>query len=221
MKIKIENIKKIYKQKEKDIIALNNINLEFNENKFYAIMGHSGSGKSTLLNIMGLLEKQTEGKVYIDNIDVESLSEKEKSGIKADKIGFVFQSYYLNPRLKVYENILLPLYLNKKVKTAERKEVIKKLLDEVGLLDKIKRYPKDLSGGEQQRVAIARALANNPEIILADEPTGNLDSQNEENIFEILKKLSENGKLVIVATHSKEVEKYADEIIKIEEGKIV
>lgn len=185
--------------------ALDNVSYEFKPGKMYAIMGHSGSGKSTLISIIGLIETYTSGKITIDQKDISELKDDELSNLRMKHIGFVFQDFYLDEHLKAYENVMLPMLINKEIKKEERKEKACKLLIDLGLRDRINHFPKEMSGGEQQRVAIARSLANDPKIILADEPTGNLDEENEKLVFETLKDLSKKGKCVIVVTHSEEI----------------
>ena len=219
--IYIKGLTKKYQRNKEDIVALDNINIKFEIGKFYAVMGHSGSGKSTLINIIGLIETATSGEYYLNGKNISDLNENEKANIRAKYFGFIFQDYNLDPNLKAYENVMLPMLIDKKVKNKDAKEKAIKLLVSLDLTHRINHYPKELSGGEQQRVAIARALANNPEIILADEPTGNLDKKNEQKIFSDLKKLSESGKCVIVVSHSLEIKKYADVIYTIDEGKII
>lgn len=169
---------------------------------FYAIIGHSGSGKSTLIQVLGLLEPLTTGTYLYNSVDVETFAEDEKAVIRAKKIGFIFQNYYLDPCLKAFENVMLPMYVNEEIAKQDRKEKAIQLLEKLGLQDRIYHFSKELSGGEQQRVMNARALANDPDIILADEPTGSLDEENEKIIFDLLKKISEEGKCVIVVSHS-------------------
>ena len=200
--------------------ALDNVSYEFKPGKMYAIMGHSGSGKSTLISIIGLIETYTSGKITIDQKDISELKDDELSNLRMKHIGFVFQDFYLDEHLKAYENVMLPMLINKEIKKEERKEKACKLLIDLGLRDRINHFPKEMSGGEQQRVAIARSLANDPKIILADEPTGNLDEENEKLVFETLKDLSKKGKCVIVVTHSEEIKKYADKILTINKGKL-
>lgn len=219
--IYIKGLTKKYQRNKEDIVALDNINIKFEIGKFYAVMGHSGSGKSTLINIIGLIETATSGEYYLNGKNISDFNENEKANIRAKCFGFIFQDYNLDPNLKAYENVMLPMLIDKKVKNIEAKEKAIKLLESLDLTHRINHYPKELSGGEQQRVAIARALANNPEIILADEPTGNLDKKNEQKIFSDLKKLSESGKCVIVVSHSLEIKEYADVIYTIDEGKII
>ena len=221
MKIELKNISKIFNKKGENIIALNKFNKTFKPGKFYAIMGSSGSGKSTLLNIIGLLDKPTSGLLYIDEISTLKLNESEKNDIRFKKIGYVFQDFFLSDNLNVYENIMLPLLINKSLNKQEKNKIVCELIKMVGLQNRKNHFPKELSGGERQRVSIARSLVNNPSIILADEPTGNLDLQNEKIIFTLLKKLSNLGKCVIIVSHSSEIVKYADEIIYIKKGCLV
>ena len=218
--MKVENITKIYRTKTSEIKALDNISYEFIPGKMYAIMGHSGSGKSTLISILGLIDTYTSGKISIENKDVSKLKENELADLRMKHIGFVFQDFYLDEHLKAYENIILPMLINKEIKKENRKEKALKLLKELGLEERINHYPGEMSGGECQRVAIARSLANDPQIILADEPIGNLDEENEKLVFSILKDLSKQGKCVIVVTHSEEIKNYADEILTISKGKL-
>ena len=219
-KIKIENGYKEYIKYKERIDILEDINVSFETNKIYMIVGESGAGKTTLLNIIGTLDSLTKGNLYIDGKDVTKLNENEKAKLRMEKIGFIFQDFYLNKYMTVEENIVEPLYINEKYNKTTRKQRTDQLIEMVNLTDRKKHFPRELSGGEQQRVAIARALANEPDIILADEPTGNLDKSNEIKIFEILKSLRDNGKCVIVVTHSDRVKKYADIILKLEEGKL-
>ena len=220
--LKLDKISKSYSINKNDKISLlNDISLDINNSKFYGIVGHSGSGKSTLLNIIGLIDDFDSGKYFIDNKEVNYLSEDEKSSIRMKKFGFVFQSFYLNNRLTALENVIIPMYINKGIPKSERKKIAMNLLEKFGLGNRINHRPNQLSGGEQQRVAIARALANNPEVILADEPTGNLDKKNEEMIFNYFKKLvTEDKKTVVIVSHNEIINKYADIIYKLEDGKI-
>lgn len=216
----MNNIKKNYIKNKKEINILNNLNIKFKKGKFYAIMGHSGSGKSTLVNIIGLLDSFDDGKYTINGNNVNNLSETNKADIKRKCIGFIFQEFLLDPYLKAYENVMLPLYSNSKINNKKRKMLALELLKQMELEDRAEHFPKELSGGEMQRVAIARSLANNPDIILADEPTGNLDIQNEKKVFDILKKLSQNGKCIVVVSHSNEVINYADHIYILKDGNL-
>lgn len=218
--MRLEDVVKVFETKIEKIVVLNHIDYNFSSGKLYAITGHSGSGKTTLINILGLIEQPTSGKLFIDNQDVSKLNDFETSKIRSEKIGFIFQNYYLDENLKAYENVMVPLILNKNIKPIDRKDYAIQLLCKFGLKERISHFPKELSGGECQRVAIARAMANNPNIILADEPTGNLDEKNEILIFQELKKLSEEGKCVIVVSHSNIIKKYADVILSIKGGKI-
>lgn len=219
--MELKNATKKYFKNNKEILALDNINLKFEKGKFYAIMGKSGAGKSTLIQILGLLDALTEGDYYFDGVLVNNLTEIEKSNLRMNKIGFIFQSFHLNDNLMAYENIILPMVINSEINKEHYKSRALKLLKLFSLEERANHYPKELSGGERQRVAIARALANNPMYILADEPTGNLDKINEKFIFEFLKKLSRDGKCVIVVSHNDDIKKYADIIYNINSGKIV
>ena len=219
-KIEIVNGYKEYIKNKEKIVVLNNINVKFEKGKTYAIMGNSGSGKTTLLKILGTLDILTSGKLLIENNDILKLEDNEKATIRMKKIGFIFQEFYLNEYMNVQENIMQPMYINKEYNKVTRRQRVNELIKIMGLNQRTKHYPKELSGGEQQRVAIARALANKPDIILADEPTGNLDKKNEETIFEILSHLSKEGKCVIIVSHSNVVKKYADVVLNLEEGKL-
>lgn len=215
MIIRARDLTKIYNKK---IEAVKKVSLELEKGEFYAVMGHSGSGKTTLLQLLGLLDKMTSGELYIDNENVDNLDENQKAKMRMNKIGFVFQSFYLNPKLKAYENVMLPMYINEKYKNTDLKSRAMELLDQLGLSDRADHYPKELSGGEQQRVAIARSLANDPDCIFADEPTGNLDIENERIVFDNLKKLSRDNKCVFVVSHNEIVKEYADKLFYMENG---
>lgn len=219
MILKVKNLVKNYYKDNEKIEAVNNISYNFEKGKFYAIMGPSGSGKSTFLHLIGTLDTYDEGSVFINNIDVSSLDDLQLSKIRKEEIGFVFQSFYLNNNMKAYENVIMPIMLDK-IPYKDKKEKGITILNSLGLEKRVNHYPSELSKGECQRVAIARALINNPNIILADEPTGNLDSKNERNIFELLKKLSLEGKCVIVVSHNEEIKKYANVVLKIRDGKL-
>ena len=219
--MKLEKITKKYKKREKEIIVLENINYEFNEGKFYLIKGHSGSGKTTLIQILGTMLNPTSGNLYIESKKINNLKNDEKAKIRNKDIGFIFQNYCLNEKLTALDNVILPMIINKKIKKQERINRAKKILEMVGLGNRIEHYPNELSGGEQQRVSIARSLANNPKIILADEPTGNLDKKNEIHILELLKKISEQGKTIIMVSHSDFAITYADKLLEIDKGKLV
>ncbi len=219
-KIEIINGYKEYLKKKEKISVLDNINVKFEKEKLYAIMGESGSGKTTLLNIIGTLDTLTQGKLLINDKEIINLKDEEKAKIRMKEIGFVFQNFYLNPNMTVEENIMQPMYINPEYNRISMEEKTEELIKMVGLESRRTHYPKELSGGEEQRVAIARALANNPEIILADEPTGNLDKNNEIKILEILKDLSQKGRCVIIVSHSNKVIEYADKVLNLKEGKL-
>lgn len=217
--MKLENIMKVYNQgKPNEVQALKDISINFQKGKFTAIMGRSGSGKTTLINILGLMDKPTQGSYSIENAKVLNLAEKEQALFRNRHIGFVFQSYYLEDKLTALENVILPTLINDNIKSEDRSKKAITLLDKLGLKGRINHYPHELSGGECQRVAIARALINDPQIIIADEPTGNLDSKTEIEIFEMLKSISKDGKYVIVVSHNEIVKKYADKVLYLNDG---
>ncbi len=220
MILKIDKLCKYYKKNNNKICALKDINLCFESGKFYAIMGHSGSGKSTLIRILGLMDGFDSGSFILDKHNVNNLNDFEKSYFRMKKIGFIFQDFYLDNNMTAVENIILPMLINKTIEKKSRKSLALHLLEKVKLIDRANHFPHELSGGEQQRVCIARALANDPSIILADEPTGNLDESNEKMIFAYLKEMSNDGKCVIVVSHSEEVKKYADVVIKLNNGEL-
>ena len=218
--IRLENVSKIYRMGERHIKALDSVSLELKKGDFISVIGPSGSGKSTLLHIMGLIDTPTRGRVIFDGEDVSDLKERQLSRLRLRKIGFVFQQFYLLPTLTALENVELPMK-EAKVPRKERRDRAMKLLEEVGLGDRMEHYPRQLSGGEQQRVAIARALANNPEIILADEPTGEVDSRTSERIMETFQKLNrEEGITLVVVTHDPNVAKKAKRTLKMRDGRI-
>ena len=217
--IELKNCTKTYMKNNKKIIVLNKINYTFYYSKFYAIMGNSGSGKSTLINILAGLIKTDFGEILYDG-KLQSTN-FQLAKLRNENIGLVYQSYLLNDNMTALENVILPLLLNPTTNISEAKEKAKKLLKKFGLEKRYSHYPKELSGGEQQRVAIARALINNPDIILADEPTGNLDKENEKYVFSLLKELSKSEKkCVIVVSHNENINKYADEILILKDGKL-
>jgi putative ABC transport system ATP-binding protein len=197
--------------------ALKKINLEVKEGDFLAIMGPSGSGKSTLMNIIGLLDKPTSGSFLLDDVDISTLSQKKLASLRRDKIGFVFQSFNLLPRLNVAQNVELPMVYARKSK-AERRRRVAEVLKQVGLADKAKNRSNRMSGGQVQRVAIARALTNNPSLILADEPTGNLDTKTGTEIMNLLKELNKSGVTIVLVTHNPEIGKYANKIVWVRDG---
>ncbi|MBQ0047979.1 MAG: ABC transporter ATP-binding protein [Prevotellaceae bacterium] len=218
--IKLTDIKKVFRTETVETWALREVNIEVKEGEFVAIMGPSGCGKSTLLNILGLLDTPTDGTYTLNGKDVSKLTENERTEIRKGVIGFVFQSFNLIDELNVYENIELPLlYMN--TPKHERKERIEKVMDRMAISHRRKHFPNQLSGGQQQRVAIARAVLPNPKIILADEPTGNLDSKNGKEVMSLLKQLHQEGSTVIMVTHSQHDASYADRIINLYDGEIV
>ncbi len=216
--MKLDNVCKKYKLGKETIKALKNVSVTFENNKFYAIMGRSGSGKSTLVHIIGLLDNPTSGTVYINGKDTSNLKEDEIQEIIGQNIGFVFQKFYLNNNLTALENVMLPSLINKNMSFDEKKKKAMQLLKLVGLENRVNHKPKELSGGEAQRVAIARSLINSPKIIIADEPTGNLDKESELVIFNLLKKISEQGKTVIVVSHNEIIKEYADKVYILDDG---
>ncbi|MCQ2212533.1 MAG: ABC transporter ATP-binding protein [Bacteroidaceae bacterium] len=218
--IKLTDIKKVFRTEDVETWALREVSLEVKAGEFVAIMGPSGCGKSTLLNILGLLSSPTEGTYMLDGKDVSTLSESDRIKLRKGALGFVFQSFNLIDELNVTENIELPLlYMN--VPSKDRKEAIKKVIDRVAMGHRAKHYPAQLSGGQQQRVAIARAVVANPKLILADEPTGNLDSKNGKEVMELLKELHQEGTTIVMVTHSQRDASYADRIINLFDGQIV
>lgn len=218
--LELKEISKEYKKKKRIVEVLEKVSYQFQNGKFYCITGKSGAGKTTLIEIMGLLLNVSAGELMIDNQNVSTLTENEKADLRNKKIGFVFQSFHLNPLMKAYENVMLPMYLNKSLTSEQRKQRAYDLLSKFGLKDRELHFPKELSGGEQQRVAIARALANGPDIILADEPTGNLDVENTSEVLKILKDLSRKGKCVIVVSHDERVSSCADVVLKVENKRL-
>ena len=214
--IELKEISKIYNN---SVVAVDNVSLTVNQGEFIAVMGQSGSGKSTLLQIAGLLDTCTSGQVIINGNDVSTLDKNAIADVRMENLGFVFQAFHLNAHLKLYENVMVPMLINEKFTSMnDMKEQAMQLIDSVGLTNRKEHYPFELSGGEQQRVAIARALANDPDFILADEPTGNLDSKNELMVFEELKKLCYLGKDVLVVSHNDAVIDFADKIYTMKDG---
>lgn len=211
--LEVKNISKVYSNKTE---VLKDFSYKFEEGKFYAIMGRSGAGKSTLLNILGTIDAPTSGEVLINNNNIVGASTNKKAEIRKKQIGFVFQGFYLNPYLSALENVIVPMRINNNIDKKDRKDLAMKLLEKFGANQLENSKPSQMSGGEQQRVCIARALANDPKIILADEPTGNLDEENEQIVFEHLKELANQGRTVIVVSHNDRVKDYADEILLIE-----
>jgi ABC-type lipoprotein export system ATPase subunit len=215
--IELEGIEKIYIRGSEEVHALKGINMKISKGEFISIVGPSGSGKTTLLHILGCLDNPTKGIMKVDNIETENMTESELVEIRRQKIGFVFQQFYLIPKLTAFDNVALPLLFSR---TKIDKHKIISLLELVGLQNKINRRPNQLSGGEMQRVAIARALVNNPEVILADEPTGNLDTENSEKIFDLLKSLHFTGLSVIMVTHNLDLAMRAERVVGLKDGRI-
>ena len=211
--LKMKNIYKIYG----DLHALDNVNLTVDNGEWVAIMGPSGSGKSTLMNIIGCMDKPTKGQVLLDGVDIAGESQKALTAIRRDKIGLIFQQFHLVPYLTAVENVMVSQYYHS---MPDEKEALE-ALDRVGLADRAKHLPSQLSGGEQQRVCVARALINQPEIVLADEPTGNLDETNERIVLDLFRKLHEDGTTLIVVTHDAEVGEMAQRVITLDHGRVV
>ena len=220
MIITVDNVNKTYKNGSLELQVLKNISFKVDKGEFLAIMGSSGSGKSTMMNILGCLDNQYEGRYILDGIDISKSTENELSEIRNKKIGFIFQSFNLLPRLTALENVELPLIYSS-VPKEERHKRANELLEMVGLKDRTHHRPNELSGGQRQRVAIARALVNNPSIILADEPTGNLDSKSEAEIIEILQKLNKMGKTIVIVTHEPNIGEIAERKIIFKDGEII
>jgi len=218
--IKTENLSKLFLTEEVETTALDLLNIEINKGEFVAIMGPSGCGKSTLLNILGLLDNPSNGKFFFIDNEVSKLSEKKRAALRKSNIGFVFQNFNLIDELNVFENIELPLlYLG--ISASERKKKVNEAMDRMGITHRSKHYPQQLSGGQQQRVAVARAVVAKPQLILADEPTGNLDSKNGEEVMGLLKQLNEEGTTVVMVTHSEKDALYSKRIIRLLDGKVV
>ena len=218
--IQIENLSKVFRTSEVETIALNHVNIEVKEGEFVAIMGPSGCGKSTLLNILGLLDNPTEGSYKLLGNEVANLKEKERTRLRKGVIGFVFQSFNLIDELNVFENVELPLtYLG--IKASERKERVLEILKRMNLSHRAKHFPQQLSGGQQQRVAIARAVVTNPKLILADEPTGNLDSKNGAEVMNLLTELNKEGTSIVMVTNSQHDAGFADRDIQLLDGSVV
>ena len=218
--IKTENLQKVFRTDEVETWALNNVNIEVKEGEFVAIMGPSGCGKSTLLNILGLLDNPTGGKYFLNGIEVGGYTESQRTSLRKGVIGFVFQSFNLIDELNVFENIELPLlYLG--VPSAERKRKVEAAMERMGITHRAKHFPQQLSGGQQQRVAIARAVVSGPKLILADEPTGNLDSKNGREVMELLTELHKEGTTIVMVTHSQHDAGFADRVINLFDGQVV
>jgi putative ABC transport system ATP-binding protein len=219
--IEIKDLRKDYHVGDVTVHALRGVDLVINEGEFVAIMGASGSGKSTMLNIFGCLDKPTSGEYLLDGINIKSMSRDDLARLRNDKLGFVFQSYNLLARTTALENVELPLFYNSRIKSAERRKLALTALESVGLSDRMHHMSNQLSGGQQQRVAIARSLVNNPLLILADEPTGNLDTRTSVEIMDLFQELNEKGRTIVFVTHEPDIAKFAKRNIIFRDGKIV
>ncbi len=217
--IELKNLSKHYEMGENIVRALDGIDVKIKKGDFIAIVGPSGSGKSTMMNMIGALDLATKGEIFLDDEDIENLEESELAQIRGRKIGFVFQTFNLIPTLTALENVMLPMTFQE-VGREEKLERAEKILKKVGLEHRKNHFPNELSGGEGQRVAIARALANNPEVILADEPTGNLDSKTGKEIMKIFTDLNKKGKTIILVTHDLDLTKYATKVLKLRDGRL-
>ena len=218
--IKLEDVHKIYQLEGVEVPAINGISLKINKGDFVALIGPSGSGKSTAMNLVGCLDLASKGEIYLGKHNIEHLQESDLAQIRGKQIGFIFQTFNLVPSLTALENVALPMIFQD-IPRSERLEKAKRLLEQVGLGDRMKHLPNQLSGGQRQRVAIDRALINDPEIILADEPTGNLDTKTGDEIMYLLKDLNKKGKTIILVTHNPDLTKLANKIIRLKDGKLV
>jgi putative ABC transport system ATP-binding protein len=218
--IKLNKLTKVYRTDEIESTALNEVSFEIDQGEFVSVMGPSGCGKSTLLNILGMLDKPESGSYEFQDKEVAHLNEKERSEVRKKKIGFIFQNFNLIDELTVFENIELPLLYNK-VSSSERKKRVNELIEKIGISHRAKHYPQQLSGGQQQRVAVARALITKPPLILADEPTGNLDSSHGNEVMELMCELNEAGTTIVMVTHSAHDASYSNRIINLLDGQIV
>lgn len=218
--LQLKDIVKVYRTEEVETTALNKLSLTVQQGEFVSIMGASGCGKSTLLNIIGLLDAPNDGSYNFDGTEVAKFNEKERAGLRKANIGFVFQNFNLIDELTVFENVELPLIYNK-VKASERKKRVNEILERIGIAHRAKHFPLQLSGGQQQRVAVARALVTNPKLILADEPTGNLDSKSGNDVMELLSELHATGATIVMVTHSAYDAQFSSRIITLKDGEIV
>ena len=218
--IKIETLTKIFRTEDVETLALRGVSLNVDKGEFVAVMGPSGCGKSTLLNIVGLLDNPTEGSYVLDGTDVSALKEKNRTALRKGKIGFVFQNFNLIDELNIEENVELPLrYLN--ISASDRKKRVAEVLERMGIAHRAKHFPQQLSGGQQQRAAIARAVVGRPSLILADEPTGNLDSKNGREVMDLLTELNREGTTIVMVTHSQRDAAYTHRVINLFDGKVV
>jgi putative ABC transport system ATP-binding protein len=220
--VELLSVKKIYMLDQTEVHALRGVDISIKEGEFVCIAGPSGSGKTTILNLIGCIDKPTEGTVLIDNEDVSKFNDKKLTNYRLNKLGFIFQSFNLIPVLNVYENIEFPLLLQKNISKEERKARVMNLIKEVGLEDRIKNKPSELSGGQRQRVAIARALVTKPVIVLADEPTANLDSETGDKIISLMKQINEIEKTTFIfSTHDPDIMKHAQRVVRLHDGKVI
>lgn len=218
--LKISNLRKIYRTEEVETLALNEVGIHVKPGEFVAVMGPSGCGKSTLLNIIGLLDDLDGGSYLFNDIEVAQFNERKRAELRKHTIGFVFQSFNLIDELTVYENVELPLIYTK-VPAPERKKRVEEVLEKVQIMHRRNHFPQQLSGGQQQRTAVARAVVNHPKLILADEPTGNLDSTNGNEVMQLLTELNEAGTTIVMVTHSEHDAKYADRVIRMLDGQVL
>lgn len=218
--IRTSNLTKVYRTDEVETLALNNVNVHVQEGEFVAVMGPSGCGKSTLLNVLGLLDNPSEGEYHFNGNEVSGYKERQRTNLRKSNIGFIFQSFNLIDELTVYENVELPL-LYIKMPASERKQRVNSILDRMKIAHRAKHFPQQLSGGQQQRVAVARAVVTDPKLILADEPTGNLDSANGEEVMNMLTQLNSEGTTIVMVTHSPTDAEYAHRIIQLFDGHVV
>ncbi len=218
--IRTNKLKKVYRTEEIETTALNEVNLHIQPGEFVSIMGPSGCGKSTLLNILGLIDNPSGGEYYFLDQEVSKFSERQRSDLRKHNIGFIFQSFNLIDELSVYENVELPM-LYTKVPAGERKKRTEELLEKMNMMHRSSHFPQQLSGGQQQRVAVARAIVNNPKIILADEPTGNLDSSNGDDVMKTLAQLNQEGTTIIMVTHSAYCSEFGNRVVRLLDGQIV
>ncbi len=218
--IRAENLTKIYKMGRVEVKALDGVSLSIQPGEFLAVMGPSGSGKSTLMNLIGCLDRPTSGRLLLNGSDISTLSDRQLSQLRGSTIGFVFQTFNLIPRVSALANVMLPMSFLNTIPKRERRTRALQILEQVGLGHRVHHMPSELSGGERQRVAIARALANEPKVILADEPTGNLDSKTGKQILELVRELHEQGRTIVLVTHDATVASYAERVMELVDGKI-